>query len=396
VPQAVPVRPRTAIPLVLVAAIVLVAVNLRPAVAGLSPILAELRAGLGLSATAVSLLTTIPVLCFGLLAPLAPPLRARLGEERAIAAGLVLLITGLVVRAAWPGSLLLPATALTGAGIALGNVLLPSLIKRRLPHRVGPMMSVYSTALSIGPALAAGLTVPVYDLAGGSIRVALAVWAIPAAAALALWLPQAVRPAEATAGPRLGGSPVWRSALAWQVTLTMGLQSLGFYATLAWLPSFYRDQGVAPARAGALLSLASFAGIAAALAAPAVAARTRDQRVALTVALALVMAGLAGVLLAPPAFAVLWVVVLGLGQSAIFALALLLVVVRAADPATSARLSGMAQTVGYLLAAAGPLAVGLLHDATGGWTVPFWLLLALTAVQVPIALGAGRDKVVGP
>jgi CP family cyanate transporter-like MFS transporter len=396
---------------VLVVGILLVAVNLRPAVAGIAPVLPDLRDRLGLSATAVALLTSIPVLCFGLFAPLAPPLRARLGEERTVAAAVLALLAGLLLRAAWPRVWLLAGTTLIGAAIAIGNVLLPSLIKRRLPARIGPMMSAYSMTLSFGPVLA-GLTVPAYQAAGRSLRVALGMWVLPAAAALLVWLPQlragaghgdppAAPPdadpaaADPAAADPAGGQ-VWRSPLAWQVTLLMGLQSLGFYATLTWLPSYYRARGVAPAGAGALLALAGATGIVGALVAPALAARSNDQRAALLAALAACGAGLVGVLLAPLAQTIVWVGVLGLGQGALFSLALLLFVVRAADALTAAHLSSMAQTVGYLLAAAGPLAFGLLHQATAGWAAPFGLLLALTAVEVPLALGAGRRRTVAP
>src|SRR5207237_3158444 len=204
----------------LVASILLVGVNLRPAVAGLSPILADLRASLGASAAFVSLLTSIPVLCFGAFAPLAPPLRARLGEERAVAAGLAVLLGGLLLRAAWPRSWLLAGTLLAGGGIAIVNVLLPSLVKRRLPGRVGPTMSLYTMTLSLGAALAGGLTVPAYEAAGRSLRIALAVWALPVVAALVLWLPQLGVPADRPGPPeeRAGrGGLVWRSGLAWQV-----------------------------------------------------------------------------------------------------------------------------------------------------------------------------------
>ena len=197
-------------------------------------------------------------------------------------------------------------------------------------------------------------------------------------------------------GPRGGppGPSLWRSPLAWQVTLFMGLQSLAYYAPLSWLPTIFRDQGVSAGTAGALLSVFNAVGIAATLATPVIAQRMRDQRAAIATTVSLTVLGVVGLLVAPDALGLVWAVVLGVGQGAALSLALLLIVMRAPDHDTSARLSSMAQGVGYLVAAAGPLGMGLLHALTGGWTVPLLGLLALCALELAAGLGAGRDRVV--
>jgi MFS transporter, CP family, cyanate transporter len=374
-------------------AIVLVAANLRPAVVGVSPLLAQIQASERLSATAAGILTALPVLCFGLLAPAAPLLSRRVGIERALLAALVLLIAGFLVRSSGPLAALFAGTVVIGSAIAIGNVLLPSLIKRDFAHRTGLMTGLYTMAISGGGALAAGVTMPVAQAAGLGWHAALAWWALFALVALLCWLPnvrRAPRPARVGA-TRVGG--LWRDALAWQVTVYMGLQSLGYFAVAAWLPALLVDRGYDPVVAGWLLSLSTVAGIGGATIAPVLATRGRRQS-GLAVGITAVGAvGLLGVL-APIDVEPLAVVLLGAAQSAALGLALTFVAVRAPDAAHAAQLSGMSQSVGYVLAAAGPFAVGALRDMTGGWTVPLLLLLALLAVQGTAGVLAGRDRLV--
>ena len=374
-------------------AIVLVAANLRPAVVGVAPLLSEIQASERLSGTGAGILTALPVLCFGLLAPAAPVLARRFGIERTLLGALLLLCVGFVVRSSGPLVALFGGTVILGSAIAVGNVLLPSLIKRDFAHRTGVMTGLYTMAISGGAALAAGVTVPVAQATGLGWRGALAAWALFVVVALVCWLPQvcrAPRPAR-TGAHRVGG--LWRDAVAWQVTLYMGLQSLSYFAVTAWLPAILVARGYDPVVAGWLLSLTSVAGIAGATIAPVLATRGRRQRglaLGITVGAAV---GLLGVLV-PIGVEPVAVIVLGAAQSAALGLALTLVAVRAPDAAHAAQLSGMAQSVGYVLAAAGPFAVGALRDATGGWVVPLVLLLALLAVQGTAGVLAGRDRLV--
>ena len=374
-------------------AIVLIAANLRPAVVGVAPLLAEIQASERLSATAAGFLSALPVLCFGLLAPVAPPLARRLGIERALLAALVLLTIGFLVRSSGPLVALFAGTALVGSAIAIGNVLLPSLIKRDFAHRTGMMTGLYTMAIAGGGAMAAGVTVPVAHAAGLGWHAALAEWALFAVVALLFWLPhvrRAGRPARVRAA-RVGG--LWRDPVAWQVTIYMGLQSLGYFAITAWLPALLVDRGYDPVVAGWLLSLSTVAGIAGATIAPVLATRGRRQRGLAVGITAVAAVGLLGVL-APVGVEPVALILLGAAQSAALGLALTLVAVRAPDAPHAAQLSGMAQSVGYVVAAAGPFAVGALRDATGGWTVPLLSLVALLAVQGTAGVLAGRDRLV--
>jgi MFS transporter, CP family, cyanate transporter len=387
-----PARPSAVVPLsaLAVTGVVLVALNMRTAVAEIPPVLPDL----GLSSAGQSVLAAVPVICFGLAALGAPSLRAWLGEERGLLVALVLLLAGILVRAAWPESAgLFGGTVLAGCSIAVMNVLVPSLVRRRCPGHVGLMMGVYTTALVGGGSVAAATTVPLRDAAGGSLHVALGIWAIPVVIGIVAWLPQRGHGAPpAVPGARDAIRALARSPVAWYVTAFMGLQSLLYFAPLSWLPAIHRDQGIDPATAGVLLSTMNLISIPTTFIAPVLAHKMRDQRQAVAGCVALTAIGLAGVMLAPSSTALVWVVIMGLGQGGALSLALLMIVLRAGDDNTAARLSSMAQGFGYLLAATGPLLMGLLHAATGDWTVPLLALLALCAVELAAGLAAGRAR----
>jgi MFS transporter, CP family, cyanate transporter len=372
---------------------VLTGLNLRIAVASIPPIVDELRSDLGLSATAAGLLTATPVLCFGVLAPVAPMLARRFGAERALLLALVPLFVGVLARAAGSTFALFAGTLLAGAGVASANVLVPSVVKGRFVRRVGGITGVYVATLTGGAALAAGLTVPLERALGW--EAALALWAVPAAIAVVV-LALAVLPDRAAATGRGGGGGARQllgNPLAWQVTLYMGLQSFVFYAALAWLPSILRDDGFSAETAGTLLALYALGGVPGALVVPVLATRMRDQRLVATGVTVLEAVALLGLLVAPDA-ALAWVVLFALGQGGAISLALTLMVLRAPDPRRAAELSGMAQAIGYSIAALGPLAVGALHDWSGGWSVPLAALLVTTAPLLATGVGAGRARVV--
>lgn len=388
-------------PVLLGAGVVVVAVNLRPAAASIGPVLNWIQSGTGLSAGWAGVLTTLPVLCFGLLAPLAPVLSRRLGVHTAIAGAMCALVGGLLLRLVPGVGWLFAGTALAGAAIATGNVLLPVVVRRDFPARTGTAMALYTTSLIGFAALAAGVTVPVADALGGGWRAGLGIWAVPAGVAAVAWLPALLRrqtpAAEPPVQPRRDGAPVTargllRHRLAWQVTLFFALQSGGFYATLAWLPSIFRSHGAGAAHAGLLLSLSMIVGLATALTVPGFASRRQDHRLLVIVSSVLTAAGLAGILLAPMSAAYLWVVLLGLGQNMSFPLALMMIVMRGGTVAATQLLSTLSQSVGYVLGALAPLAVGALHGLTHSWTSPLILLVALVAPQLFLGLGAGRDR----
>jgi CP family cyanate transporter-like MFS transporter len=368
-----------------VVGILVLAFNLRAAVTSLPPLFPELSSSLGLSSAAIAALAATPVLCFAAFSGVAAPLSRRYGEERVLLAALALLVVGLVGRGALPGWLLFPGTVLASAAIALMNVLLPSLVKRRHPARAGLLIGVYLLSLAAGAILASLIAVPIFQASGGSVPLALGMWALPAAGAALVWLPQwrfRTVPAGARPPRQQPLLKVSRYPLAWQVMGFMGLQSLIYYATLSWLPTLFRDRGADAVHAGTLLALMNLGNAVTLLLIPLVAHRTRDQRwlVALTVASAAV--GLAG--------AAAWVLLLGFGQGAALALAVYFTVVRAPDPVASASLSAFTQGAGYLVAAPGPLAIGFLHTATGGWTIPVVILLAVLAAELVVGWPAGR------
>jgi CP family cyanate transporter-like MFS transporter len=418
-------------PVLLAAGVVLVAVNLRPAAASIGPVLNRIQADTGLSSGWAGALTTLPVLCFGLLAPLSPVLARRLGVHTSIAAALITLTAGMLLRLIPGVGFLFLGTAIAGAAIAIGNVLVPVVVRRDFPHRTGTAMALYTTFLIGFAALAAGVTVPIADALGGGWRPGLAIWALPAAVAAAAWLPALVRrDPVAAAGPAPAGTgeaaaatqapaPVesgeaaaataaiapeaahtartlLRNPLAWQVTLFFALQSGGFYATLAWLPSIFRSHGASEAHAGLLLSLSMVVGLATALSVPGLASRHRDQRLLVILSCTVTALGLLGILLAPMSAAYLWVILLGLGQNATFPLALMMIVTRGGSVGTTEGLSTLAQSVGYVLAALAPLAVGAIHGLTHSWTPTLILLLALVVPQLAVGLGAGRDRQLAP
>jgi CP family cyanate transporter-like MFS transporter len=383
--------------LLLLAALVLVTLNLRPAIVAVSPLLDEIRASTGMSGAQASLLTTLPVLCFGALAPLAPRLARRFGGEAVIAGAMVVLAAGIVVRVVPGTALLIGGTVLIGGAIAVCNVLVPSVIKRDLQHVAGLAMGIYAMALTAGAALAAGLAIPVEDALGTDWRGGLVPWALPVAVALIAWLP-VVRIVRAR-GERNGHAAMvgglWRDPVAWAVTGFMGLQTLQFYTATAWVPTIFVDHGMTQERAGLLLALMNVVGVGSALAAPVLAGRMRRQVGLALGSVALWAAAWAGMLAAPVGGAVLWMVLMGVAQGATLGVALTLMVLRSPDAAHTAELSGMAQTVGYLVGGLGPLAIGALHDVTGDWQASIVVLLVLLVPLTAVAALAGRARLVG-
>jgi MFS transporter, CP family, cyanate transporter len=376
--------------------------NLRGAITSLPPVFPELQSSLHLSAATISLLAATPVICFGVVSGFAAALARRLGEERVLLGAVIVLVAGLVTRGAVPAVLLFPGTVLASGAIAVMNVLLSSMIKRRWPERAGFLIGVYITALSAGAIVASLVSVPLWQASGGSVALTLGWLAAPAALAALLWLPQA-RSRAVTARQNDPPSPrvpapvarlaVHRYALTWQVTLFMGMQSLLYYAALSWLPSILRDRGESAAGAGDLIALMGVGNLAVSMIVPMAAHRMRRQHALVLATVVAMTAGLAGMVYAPLGSAAAWALILGAGQNAALALAIFFTAARAPHAAAAASLSSFAQAVGYLLASAGPLEVGLLHSATGSWTVPVLVLFALTVVLLVAGLLAARPRV---
>ncbi|KOV60633.1 hypothetical protein ADK64_30450 [Streptomyces sp. MMG1121] len=374
---------------------VLLALNLRAAITGISPVLSQLQDAFHLSGTQVSILTTLPVLCLGVFASLAPPIARRIGTETTITAALALLTLGILLRALPSPLTLFTGTVLAGAGIAAGNVLLPAVIKRHFAARVGSLTGVAMMLMAASGALAAALAIPLADAAGW--RTALAAWALPSLLAALAWGPLAVRGHRRRAHSRPSTPDATvsliRSPLAWAVAAFLGLVSLMFYALMAWLPEIMHADGYRPAEAGMMVSAVQIISIPLGLAVPVLATRMATQRPLVAAVAATKAAALTGLLLAPHA-GWLWICVLGLATGSAFPLAFTLLSLRSPTPQIAARLSGMAQTGGYLIAGAGPLMIGLLHSLTGGWRIPLLLLLALLVPEAAAGLLAGRPAFV--
>jgi CP family cyanate transporter-like MFS transporter len=371
--------------------------NLRGAITSLPPVFPELASSLHLSPLTVALLAATPVLCFGVFSFVAAPLSRRFGEERVLLASLVLLAAGLLARGAWPGPLLFPGTAAAAGAIALMNVLLPSLVKRRRPDQAGLLIGVYLVTLAGGAILASLLAVPVYK-STGSARLTLGLWALPALAAALVWLPQRrfrTTPASPDGSPS-GGTPlvkVSRYRLAWQVMGFMGLQSLIYYSALSWLPVMLRDRGAGAEHGGGLLALMNFGNAVTALLVPMLAHRARDQRWLIAATVTVSAAGLTGIWFAPLAGALAWTLLFGLGQGSALGLAIYFTAARAPDPVTAASLSAFTQGGGYLVATAGPLVAGFLHAETGNWTVSVLVMLVVILFEGIVGWQAGRARV---
>ena len=383
----------------LIGGILVVSFNMRAAITSLPPVFPELRHAAGLSNATLSALAAVPVVSFAAFSGLAPVLARKIGEERVIILALGLLAAGLGLRSAAPGVLLFPGTILAAGAISLVNVLLPSLVKRRKPELAGLLIGLYLMSLTAGAVLAAVIAVPVFNAAGSAaVRLTLGMWAAPALIAVVVWLPQTrfrTRPDIKPGDERRGVLDMTRHRLAWQVMSFMGLQSLAYYATLSWFPTMFRDHGISATAAGNLLALMNLGNAISGLIVPVLAQRANDQRKLVLAAVALIAVGLVGSAFGPNATAIAFVSLLGLGQGASFGLSVFLFTARAADSHTAAALSGFAQGGGYLIAAAGPLLVGIVHTATGSWTIPILGLLGVVAGQLATGLLAGRAKTIG-
>ena len=411
---------------VVVVAIGLTAFNLRPAVTSVGPLLAEVRAGLGMSAGVAGLLTAFPALCFVAFGTLAPRLLRRLRPATVLCLATGAIAVGLVLRPYVAGGtasfVALSALALGAIGIA--NVVMPVVVKRYFPRRIGTMTGFYSMALTIGASVAAATTVPIANASGGHWQAGLAFWALPALLAALAWVPllrhdrrrdrsrrreagarresaeaetgrgTAATEAEVAAADlaaRGAGLRIQRSRTAWTLAIFFGLQSSGAYMVMGWLPQIFRDAGFSPETAGLLLAVTPAVGVPLSFLLPSLAGRMRSQG-GMVIALSTVgLVAYAGLGLAPAAAPWLWVVLLGASQ-ATFPLALTMIGLRARTPAGVVKLSTFAQGIGYLLSVAAPLLVGVLYEHTGGWTIPIAFMAALLIPQAIAGYRAGRPR----
>jgi CP family cyanate transporter-like MFS transporter len=423
-----PEQPAPWVRRLVVAALILAALNLRPAITSLGALLKEVRDGLGMSGTMAGLLTSVPAACFALFGFAAPRLARRFGPGAVVCAGMVAITAGLLLRPLSGGTpVFLVTSALALAGIAVSNVLMPVIVKRYFPDKVGTVTGVYSMALSLGTAVAAAVTVPLTDAMGGSWRLGLGMWALLAAAAILPWLPlvrdrstvrtEAVRgpaeaasvsappaatPAEGAAVPRPAAVPasvpaggehgrITRSRTARMLACYFGLQSTAAYVTMGWMPQIFRDAGLSADKAGLLLAVTMVMGVPLSFVLPPLAARMRSQGPIVMALAVFQVAGFLGLWAAPAAAPWAWALMLGLANCA-FPLVLTMIGMRSRTGAGVVRLSAFAQSTGYLISIPGPILVGTLNQVSGSWSVPMALMAALAVPQVLCGVLAGRNR----
>ena len=381
--------------LFLAVCLLLIAFNLRPLFPSLSVLLPELVADLGLSGVSSGFLSTLPVVCLGAFAPFAPMLADKHGPERVLLLVLLLIGAGTLLRAFDPTALLFIGTTMAGAGIAMGNVLLPSVVKRDFSDRVTLMTGLFTMSLCGGAAVSAAFTLPIAQWAE-SWRLGLAVWAIPAFLIALLWIPRC-RGVELPGERR--GLPAIRlghDLLAWQVSCFMGLQSALAYCVMSWMAPILRWRGLDGVTSGVYVSLSILCQVVACLLIPTLAGRYRSQSGVNVVLAFVAAASLLAMLFVPLSALPMFVVSQGVGQGGLFAMAMIVIILRSPDPRVAARLSSMAQTTGYLLAASGPMLVGALYSVTGDHTSSGWLFAGIGIATMITGWAAGRALLVKP
>lgn len=379
--------------------IVIVSFNLRPGMTSVGPLIGIIRDDVGLTNWSAGLLTSLPLIAFAVMSPIVPSLGNRFTNERIMIVGLAVIILGIGIRSMSVMIFLFVGTVLVGVGIAICNVLLPGVVKEKFPHKVGLMTSVYSTSMGIFAAIASGLSVPFAKGLGWGWQLSLLIWTIPAMIGIIIWFILAMQhDPKKNPGLRyvgLNDNRIWRSPLAWQVALFMGLQSSLFYVTISWLPEILHNSGMDIITAGWMLSFTQLTGMPASFLVPVIAGRMKSQQSIVLVLGTSALIGYIG-LLVGKSFIVMFIstIFLGTALGGSFALALTFLAVRARDARHASFLSGMAQAIGYLIAAMGPIVIGYLHDITNAWTVPLLTLIGITCLVIFFGLGAGRDEYV--
>ncbi|TQI66171.1 MFS transporter [Clostridium sp. KNHs216] len=407
-------------PIMLIIGISFIAANLRAPLTSVGPLVSLIRDSLDISNTLAGMITTLPLFAFALFSPLVPGMARRFGTEVVLFWSVILLTIGILLRS-WSGSFgLFLGTAILGLSISAGNVLIPSLIKKEFPRQVGVMTGVYSVSMNVFAALASGISIPLAVGLGLEWAGALKIWAVLSFVSIMLWIPQLRRKKQEISiveeitninittdtfelheeideinivqEPVIKKVNMWKSPLAWQVTLYMGLQSMVFYCMVAWLPDILIQQGMNSSKAGWMLSLMQLALIPMTFVGSVLAGRKASQRSLVTVGSVCVIIGLLGLLLfGGSGFVFLWIIILGIGGGFTFSLSMMFFSLRTDNADEAARLSGMAQSIGYLLAAFGPMFFGYLHDTTRNWAMPLIILIGIAGICLLTGLGASRD-----
>ncbi|TCM96294.1 CP family cyanate transporter-like MFS transporter [Paenibacillus sp. BK033] len=385
--------------LLLALSLIFVAANLRAPITSVGPLVSYIRESTGISNSVAGLLTTVPLLAFTFMSPFAPQLARRYGVERVIFIALIFIGIGTLCRSISSSVALFGGTILIGLSIAVCNVLIPSLVKKDFSNKIGLMTGIYSVSMNLCGALASGISVPLARDAGFGWQGALSCWLVLTAVGIVFWLPRMNQSRQTAtisqASTAAGEAKPWRSSLAWQVTLFMGLQSFIFYNLVAWLPEILNSRGMTNDTAGWMLSLIQFSMLPFTFVIPIIASRMKSQRVLVVITTVLYLVGIGGLLLDGNGLVPLWSVLIGVAGAGSFSLAMLFFTLRTRTSHAAAQLSGMAQSVGYLLAAIGPLVFGMIHDMTHRWTVSIGMLIAASLLIFMFGMGAARDRYVG-
>src|SRR5690625_921350 len=384
------------------AAILFIAFNLRPAITSVGPLIGTIRDDVGFSNWNVALLTSLPLIAFAIMSPLAPKIANRLSNEMTLALGLLVLIIGISLRSIPVVFLIFLGTLCIGLGIAICNVLLPGVIKEKFPAKVAIMTSLYTTSMAIFATTASGVSIPIAEGLNLGWQIALLVWIIPAIIGFSIWIIVHLRNNKNKKKDEQlhffesdRSSGIWKSRLAWKVACFMGLQSLVYYVTISWLPELLMDDGMEKATAGYMLSYFQFLGIPVSFIIPMIAVKMKSQRLLVIVNNMLYIIGIVTLLLKPSFGLIIFAITfIGIASSANFALSLSFLSIRAKDAKSAAELSGMAQSIGYLLAAIGPIFIGFIYDITHAWTVPLIILIGITFIIIYVGMQAGQNKYV--
>lgn len=378
--------------------IIFIAANLRAPLTSVGPVIDQISAGLSLSNASAGLVTTIPLLAFGVLSGWIPRISERFGMEMVLLYSLLLLTVGLFVRSLANLSGLFIGAALVGTAITVGNVLMPAFIKNKFPNRVGSITGVYSVAMNLTAALAAGFSISLGKWTQMGWQGAIGIWGVLTLITILVWAPQvknyrAKRKTSPSTGTKGKLNP-YRSKLAWAVTFFMGIQSLLFYCLTAWLPKIVQDWGVAAETSGWVLSYVQFAQLPMTFLGAIIATKLRDQRILGMAVGVLFSVGILGILIFKTQYILLWCILIGIGSGLAFSLSMLFFVLRTRDTVQAAKLSGMAQSMGYLVAATGPPIIGALFDYTHSWTAAFVFLLTMAILLLFLGWTAGKNRLV--
>lgn len=405
--------------IILIVGIIFIAANLRAPLTSVGPLVSLIRNNLNISNTLAGMITTLPLFAFAIFSPFSPMLARKFEIRFVLFFSVIFLTIGIVLRSMLGGIGLFAGTAILGLAISVCNVLIPSLIKQDFPERIGVMTGVYSVSMNTFGAIASGISIPIAARLNWSGS--LAIWGILSSIAILLWIPQLkkrnkessiIQETESiiqsstfsthgkidkrsiTHGQSDNEINLWKSFLAWQVTIFMGLQSLVFYSMVAWLPAILIQKGMSSSKAGFMLSLLQLALIPVTFIVSVLAGRKDNQRSLVTVGSICVLIGILGLLFGSSSFAFVWIIVLGIGGGFTFSLSMMFFSLRTETADEAARLSGMAQSLGYLLAALGPTLFGFLHDATDSWSIPLIILIGVAVLNYLVGLGASRNNYV--